>query len=112
MDADFWLERWREGRTHFHQQRVTPLLQKYWPSLELPAGSQVLVPLCGNRWICCGWRRKGCVCSAANCRNWRWNSFQRKRFAAGHPSIGARLSLRRRRYRIICGDISISMRRP
>jgi len=48
MDADFWLERWREGRTHFHQQRVTPLLQKYWPSLELPAGSQVLVPLCGK----------------------------------------------------------------
>lgn len=48
MDADFWLERWREGRTHFHQQRVTPLLQKYWPTLELPAGSQVLVPLCGK----------------------------------------------------------------
>lgn len=48
MDADFWLERWREGRTHFHQPRVTPLLQKYWPALELPAGSQVLVPLCGK----------------------------------------------------------------
>lgn len=48
MDSNFWLERWREGRTAFHQQRVTPLLQKYWPSLGLPANSQVLVPLCGK----------------------------------------------------------------
>ncbi|ARP77617.1 thiopurine S-methyltransferase [Bordetella genomosp. 6] len=48
MDADFWLDRWREGRTHFHQTRVTPLLQKYWPTLEVPAGSQVLVPLAGK----------------------------------------------------------------
>lgn len=48
METEFWLERWREGRTHFHQSRVTPLLQKYWPTLELPTGSTVLVPLCGK----------------------------------------------------------------
>ncbi|MBO1110337.1 thiopurine S-methyltransferase [Bordetella petrii] len=48
MDADFWLERWRDGRTHFHQAHVTPLLAKYWPTLQLPAGSRVLVPLCGK----------------------------------------------------------------
>lgn len=48
MDNDFWLERWREGQTGFHQQKVTPLLQKYWPSLGLPSDSQVLVPLCGK----------------------------------------------------------------
>lgn len=48
MDADFWLERWRDGRTFFHQNRVTPLLQKYWPQLLLPQGSCVLVPLCGK----------------------------------------------------------------
>jgi len=48
MDAQFWLDRWREGSTHFHQNRVTPLLQKYWPALALPAGAQVLVPLCGK----------------------------------------------------------------
>ena len=48
MDADFWLERWNEGRTHFHQDRVTPLLQKLWPTLAVPAGSRVLVPLCGK----------------------------------------------------------------
>ncbi|MFW7341621.1 thiopurine S-methyltransferase [Pollutimonas sp. H1-120] len=48
MKADFWLERWREGQTHFHQSRITPLLQKYWPALDLDAGSRVLVPLCGK----------------------------------------------------------------
>src|SRR3546814_18706604 len=48
MNPDFWLERWREGHTHFHQSRITPLLQKYWPRLARDAGSQVLVPLCGK----------------------------------------------------------------
>ena len=48
MQADFWLERWRDGQTHFHLSKVTPLLQKYWPTLGLEAGSRVLVPLCGK----------------------------------------------------------------
>lgn len=48
MEPDFWLARWRDEQTGFHQQRVTPLLQKYWPSLERPKGSRVLVPLCGK----------------------------------------------------------------
>lgn len=48
MEAEFWQERWREGRIGFHQTRITPLLQKFWPSLNLPAGSTVLVPLCGK----------------------------------------------------------------
>ena len=48
MNPDFWLERWHDGRTHFHQNTVSPLLQKYWPALSLPAGSRVLVPLCGK----------------------------------------------------------------
>ena len=48
MDAEFWLDRWREGRTSFHMGRVMPLLQKHWPTLGLAAGSRVLVPLCGK----------------------------------------------------------------
>ncbi|HEY4073841.1 MAG TPA: thiopurine S-methyltransferase [Herbaspirillum sp.] len=48
MHADFWLERWRDGRTFFHQAKVMPSLQKYWPALGVPAGSRVLVPLCGK----------------------------------------------------------------
>jgi len=48
MDAEFWLNKWREGTTGFHMTRVTPLLSKHWPAFELPADSRVLVPLCGK----------------------------------------------------------------
>ncbi|MEB2318098.1 MAG: thiopurine S-methyltransferase [Pseudomonadota bacterium] len=48
MEHEFWLQCWREGATGFHQERVMPLLQKYWPTLALPAGSRVFVPLAGK----------------------------------------------------------------
>ncbi|WP_269790445.1 thiopurine S-methyltransferase [Stenotrophomonas sp. Iso1] len=48
MHPEFWLQRWQDGQIGFHQADVMPLLQKHWPSLELPAGSRVLVPLCGK----------------------------------------------------------------
>lgn len=48
MDADFWLQRWQEGQIGFHRSDVMPLLEKHWPSLQLPVGSRVLVPLCGK----------------------------------------------------------------
>jgi len=48
MDADFWLQRWQEGRTGFHRNEVMPLLQKHWPALQVPVGTRVLVPLCGK----------------------------------------------------------------
>lgn len=48
MDADFWLERWREQRIGFHRETPLPLLLKHWDALALPAGSRVFVPLCGK----------------------------------------------------------------
>jgi thiopurine S-methyltransferase len=48
MEPEFWLERWREGRVHFHQTRVTPPLERFWPTLDIAPGSRVLVPLCGK----------------------------------------------------------------
>ncbi|HET6906378.1 MAG TPA: thiopurine S-methyltransferase [Rhodanobacteraceae bacterium] len=48
MDADFWLQRWREGRTGWHRDAVMPLLEQHWPALEVPRGTRVLVPLCGK----------------------------------------------------------------
>lgn len=48
MEADFWLQRWRENQIGFHQDRATPLLEKYWKALELPRGSRVFVPLAGK----------------------------------------------------------------
>ncbi|MFD0737782.1 thiopurine S-methyltransferase [Lysobacter koreensis] len=48
MNPDFWHQRWLEGRIGFHQDKVTPLLQKHWPSLAVRAGSRVFVPLAGK----------------------------------------------------------------
>lgn len=48
MEADFWLKRWNEGRTGFHQDRPTPLLLQKWPALELAGGERVFVPLAGK----------------------------------------------------------------
>ncbi|MCS3808980.1 thiopurine S-methyltransferase [Xanthomonas sp. 4461] len=48
MDTDFWLQRWQDGQTGFHQDEVMPLLQKHWPALQLPHAARVLVPLCGK----------------------------------------------------------------
>ncbi|WP_079724400.1 thiopurine S-methyltransferase [Pseudoxanthomonas indica] len=48
MEAGFWLERWKEGRTRFHRDEVMPLLRQHWPALALPAGCRVFVPLAGK----------------------------------------------------------------
>ena len=48
MDKAFWLERWHNHQTGFHRDRPLPLLAKYWPTLALPVGSRVLVPLAGK----------------------------------------------------------------
>lgn len=47
MDSEFWLERWKNNQTKFHQASIHPLLIKHWPSLSQPRSS-VFVPLCGK----------------------------------------------------------------
>jgi thiopurine S-methyltransferase len=48
VEAEFWLERWRNAQTGFHQATPDKRLQAYWPALHLPANSRVFVPLCGK----------------------------------------------------------------
>lgn len=48
MDADFWYRSWESGRQGFHQTEVNPLLQRYWPDLNVAQGGHVFVPLCGK----------------------------------------------------------------
>ena len=48
MDPDFWKQRWHEGRIGFHQQQVTPLLERHWDAAGVPPGGRVLVPLAGK----------------------------------------------------------------
>lgn len=48
MSRIFWDERWEQGRTPFHDEKVNARLVAGWPSLGLPTGARVLVPLCGK----------------------------------------------------------------
>jgi thiopurine S-methyltransferase len=48
MEPKFWTDRWRSGEIGFHKSDVNDLLVKHWPALEVAAGSDVFVPLCGK----------------------------------------------------------------
>ena len=48
MDHEFWLERWRTNQIGFHQAEFNARLVHHWPSLGVPKGARVFVPLCGK----------------------------------------------------------------
>ncbi len=48
MEQAFWLERWQRNEIGFHRSSFNPGLTTFWPRLRIPAGSTVLVPLCGK----------------------------------------------------------------
>ncbi len=48
MHPEFWHQRWADKQIGFHQAAPTPLLLRHWPSLGVPAGAQVFVPLAGK----------------------------------------------------------------
>ena len=48
MEPAFWLERWQTRQIGFHQSSIHPFLERWWPSLGVPADSRVYVPLCGK----------------------------------------------------------------
>ena len=48
MDANFWHNRWQTNQTGWHERAVNPPLITHFPSLEVPPGGRVFVPLCGK----------------------------------------------------------------
>ncbi len=48
MDLDFWHQRWERSEIGFHQHTINRHLQQFSHHLQLPAGKQVFVPLCGK----------------------------------------------------------------
>jgi len=48
LDAEFWHQRWRDGRIGFHLNDINPNLSEWYGRLELVAGQRVFVPLCGK----------------------------------------------------------------
>jgi thiopurine S-methyltransferase len=48
LDPEFWLERWRTRQVGFHQPTPHTALERWWPTLGVPPGARVYVPLCGK----------------------------------------------------------------
>ena len=48
MEKGYWLERWEQKETGFHQSNINPYLCQYWKELYLAQGDTVFVPLCGK----------------------------------------------------------------
>jgi thiopurine S-methyltransferase len=48
MEPNFWHNRWQTNQTGWHEPAVNPLLITHFPSLHVPPGGQVFVPLCGK----------------------------------------------------------------
>lgn len=48
MEASFWHNRWQTNQTGWHEGAVNPLLVEHFPSLHVPPGGRVFVPLCGK----------------------------------------------------------------
>lgn len=47
MDIEYWIERWKEGRTGFHEGKPNAFLTRHVERLG-PAPKRILVPLCGK----------------------------------------------------------------
>lgn len=45
---NYWLRRWQENAIGWHHEEYNPHLLGFWGLLAVPAGSRVLVPLCGK----------------------------------------------------------------
>jgi thiopurine S-methyltransferase len=48
VEPEFWHQRWRTGQIGFHRSSPHPFLERWWPTLGVPAGARVYVPLCGK----------------------------------------------------------------
>ena len=105
MQAEFWHERWQRNEIGFHEAAVHAGLQKYWSTLGLPSGCEVLVPLCGKsidmHWLAeRGHRVLGVELSALACAAF----FEEAKLAVRVRSDGRFQLFESGPYRLLCGD--------
>ena len=48
MDPDFWLRRWENKQTAWHESKPNPVLVTHAHQLALPKGRRMFLPLCGK----------------------------------------------------------------
>ena len=103
MRSEFWLERWRNGQTGWHQPQVNRWLAKHWPALGLASECPVFVPLCGKSldmaWLrALGHRVIGVELAESvpfSLRLGTKNSISRSLNSSGEPHLGLVAALRR-----------------
>lgn len=59
MEAEFWHQRWREGKIGFHLNETNPNLAEWYSRLGIHPGQRVFVPLCGKSLDLLGLERQG-----------------------------------------------------
>ncbi len=106
MDAEFWHNRWRDNLVPFHKERTNHFLEKYFDTLELTDGDQVLVPLCGKsvdmRWL----RERGCTVTGVELSGIAVREFfSEQEIAASRRDDGAFQILEGGGIKLLCGDI-------
>ena len=48
MEAEFWLDRWENNKTGWHEKQANPLLINNIDHLNLSKGDRIFLPLCGK----------------------------------------------------------------
>jgi len=48
VEAQFWIDKWKEGQIGFHKDHFNETLIKHFPLMKAEQGQKVLVPLCGK----------------------------------------------------------------
>ena len=105
MKADFWLKKWELGETSFHQESINESLQAWWNAVGAPAGSTVLVPLCGKSLDMCwladqGHEVVGVEVSSIACREF----FENNKLKPAIEEAGAFRIFSAGPYRLLQGD--------
>lgn len=106
MDAEFWQNRWRDKLIPFHKQRTNHYLEKYFDTLGLGDGDDVLVPLCGKsvdmRWL----RERGCTVTGVELSDIAVRDFfSEQGIAASRSEAGAFQILEGEGIKLLCGDL-------
>lgn len=105
MHQDFWQQRWARNEIGFHSGEVNPYLQRFWPTLSIPVGAQVLVPLCGKSldlaWLAAlGYRVLGVELAEAAVQAF----FSEQGLDAEIDQVGAFRRYRAGAIELLCGD--------
>lgn len=105
MKKEYWLERWRQEETGFHQSEINPYLRRYWRELQIEPGKQVLVPLCGKSRDMIWLREQGLFVLGVELSALAVQAFfKENKYSPRHTTVGRFDHWDADRIHILCGD--------